>query len=52
MCSYDCMFYSQVKMISDTYQIPLLGDTGSVIKVMDTIFQVIPKFNELLNYDL
>ena len=51
-CPQECMFYSQVKMISDTYQIPLLGDTGSVIKVMDTIFQIIPKFNELLNYDL
>ena len=51
-CPMECVFFPQVKMVSDTFQVPLVGDTGSVIQVMDTIFQSIPKFNELLNYDL
>ena len=49
-CPIESTFYSQIKVISDTFGVPMVGDTGSVIKVMDTIFQSIPKFNELLNY--
>ena len=51
-CPMDSMFYAQIKVISDTFQIPLVGDTGSVISVMDTMFQVNQKFNQLLNYNL
>lgn len=51
-CPIESTFYSQIKVISDTFGVPMVGDTGSVIKVMDTIFQSIPKFNELLNYNI
>lgn len=51
-CPLESTFYSQVKMISDTFQVPMVGDTGSVIKVMESMFTCIPKFNELLNYNL
>ena len=51
-CPLESVFYPQVKLVSDNYGIPMVGDTGSVIKVMETIFQSIPKFNELLNYEV
>ena len=51
-CPVESMFYPRVKVLSDTYQIPLLGNADSLIQVMDMMFQRIPKFNELLNYNL
>ena len=51
-CPMESMFYPQVKMVSGSCNVPLVGDTGSVIKVMETIFQSIPKFNELTKYNL
>jgi hypothetical protein len=51
-CPIESMFYSQIKVISEAFKIPMVGDTGSVIKVMETIFQSIPKFNELINYNI
>lgn len=51
-CPMESVFYGQVKILSDIYGYPMVGDTGSVIKVMETMFQSIPKFVELQNFNL
>ena len=32
--------------------IPLLGDSGTVVDVLNKFFEVIPKFQEVANYGL
>lgn len=51
-CPNESIFFPYLKTISDFYGIPFLGDTGSVITVMDTMFNYIPKFVELSKYNL
>lgn len=51
-CPIECNFYPQVKVLSDKYGIPLLGNSGSLIDAMKTMFEFIPKFKELANFSL
>lgn len=51
-CPSENVFYPQVSLLSQTFGIPLVGDSGSVIQVMETIFNGIPKFAELKQYGL
>lgn len=48
----DSVFFPTVKILSDTFGIPMVGESGSVLQVMDAIFSGIPKFAELKQYGL
>ena len=48
----ESLFFPTVSIISGRFGIPIVGDAGSVINVMDTIFNGIPKFQELKQYGL
>lgn len=45
-CPLEYQGYPVVKLLSESYQIPLLGDTGNVINVMELAYQRSPKFQE------
>lgn len=51
-CPEESMFFSQVKLVSDCFGVPLLGNTDSVIQVLDTMFKTNQKFSGSLNYGL
>lgn len=48
----ESVFFPMVSLLSQAFGIPLVGDSGSVIQVMDAIFNGIPKFQELKQYGL
>lgn len=48
----ESVFYPTINVLSKSFNIPCVGDTGSVIEVMQTIFTQIPKFNELAQFGL
>lgn len=45
-------FYPIVSTLSGTFGVPIIGGSGSVIDVMNTIFGSIPKFQELKQYGI
>ena len=51
-CPTEYMMYSLVKMLSEVYQIPLLGDSGTTKQVMELAIQGCPKFQEDTVYGL
>lgn len=51
-CPIESMFYPQIKLMTGYYRIPLVGNTGSVINVLETMFQNIQKFSDLRNYNI
>lgn len=48
----ESVFFPTVKILSEAFHIPVVGDSSSIIKVMEAIFQGIPKFQELTQYGL
>ena len=48
----ESVFFPMISLLSQTFQIPLVSDSGSVIQVMDTMFKSNPKFQELSQYGL
>ena len=51
-CPTEYMMYPLVKMISDAYQVPLLGDSGTTKQVMELAIQGCPKFQENTEFGL
>lgn len=49
-CLEEYMYYPYIKLITDTYNIPLLGDTSTIIDVLFEFYKSIPKFNKIINY--
>lgn len=49
-CPEEYMYYPYIKLITDTYNIPLLGDTSTIIDVLFEFYKSIPKFNKIINY--
>lgn len=51
-CPQECILYPMINLISISNGIPLLGESSSVINVMEKFFEYIPKFQEQLKYGL
>lgn len=51
-CPLEYIGYPTIKLLTESYNIPLLGDTGSVINVMDLAFQTCAKFKETNEFGL
>lgn len=51
-CPLEYSGYPTIKLISEVYQVPLLGDTGSVVDVMGLAYQRCQKFQENTEYGL
>lgn len=51
-CPLEYMGYPTVKLLTESYQIPILGDTGNVINVMELAYQRCQKFQETNEYGL
>lgn len=49
-CPQEYQNYAYINMICIQSGIPMLGDTGTVINVLDKFFEYIPKFQEVANY--
>lgn len=51
-CPAEFQFYPMINLVCITYGIPLLGDSGTSINVVEKFFEMIPKFQEVANYGL
>lgn len=49
-CPVDSPLYGTVKLIGQAKNIPVVGDSASLIVILNQMFQFIPKLNELANY--
>lgn len=51
-CPLEYSRYPMVKLLTDTYQVPLLGDSGSVRDVMEIALDRCPKFQDNTEFGL
>lgn len=51
-CPVESVFYPQIKLISDNFQIPLVGDSDSGLSIINLMFERIPRFMELQKFNL
>lgn len=51
-CPQEYQGYAYINMICIQYGIPMLGDSGTVIDVLNKFFEYIPKFQEVANTGL
>ncbi len=51
-CPMEYQNYAYINMVCIQRGIPLLGDSGTVVDVLNKFFEVIPKFQEVANYGL
>lgn len=51
-CPAEYQFYPMINLVCLNYGIPLLGDSGTSLNVLEKFFEMIPKFQEVANYGL
>lgn len=51
-CPIDSPFYGTVKLIGQARNIPVLGDSASLIVVLRQMFEYVPKLQELANFNM
>lgn len=51
-CPQEYQNYAYINMICIQYGIPMLGDSGTVMDVLNKFFEYIPKFQEVQNFGL